>query len=119
MTKKQQRAESGLCERLEEEASARMTLLSWLQSEILRTRSHLERINSLSNGRPSAIAADRTKKQIQTSQPKHTYCCWICGNEVDLETCNVDEHGMAVHEDCYFATLALASQSMRLWCGTH
>lgn len=27
--------------------------------------------------------------------------CWICGKVVSLEECKVDEHGLAVHEDCY------------------
>jgi len=26
--------------------------------------------------------------------------CWICGMAVSLESCAIDEHGMAVHEDC-------------------
>lgn len=46
-------------------------------------------------------------------QSKRSYCCWICGNKVDLKTCNIDEHGMAVHEDCYFVKVALATESMR------
>jgi hypothetical protein len=33
--------------------------------------------------------------------------CWICGKAVSLETCAVDEHGMAVHENCYVAKLSL------------
>ena len=45
------------------------------------------------------------------SQFNHPYCCWICGNEVDLKTCNIDEYGMAVHEECYFVKVA---ESMRL-----
>ena len=48
------------------------------------------------------------------SQFNPPYCCWICGNEVDLKTCNIDEHGMAVHEDCYFVKVAFATESMRL-----
>jgi len=48
------------------------------------------------------------------SQFKHLYCCWICGNEVDLKTCNIDEYGMAVHEDCYFVKVAFAAESMRV-----
>lgn len=42
------------------------------------------------------------------------HCCWICGNEVDLKTCNIDERGMAVHEDCYFVKVALATESTQL-----
>jgi len=49
-----------------------------------------------------------------TSQFKHPYCCWICGNEVDLKTCNIDEYGMAVHEDCYLVKVALATELTRL-----
>ena len=48
------------------------------------------------------------------SQSKHPYCCWICGNEVDLKTCNIDENGMAVHEGCYFVKVAFVTESMRL-----
>ena len=51
---------------------------------------------------------------MEKSQTKHTYFCWICGGVVDLETCNNDECGMAVHEDCYFLRVALATESMRL-----
>jgi hypothetical protein len=31
-----------------------------------------------------------------------------------LKTCNIDEYGMAVHEDCYFHKVAFATESMRL-----
>ena len=51
---------------------------------------------------------------MQTSQCKHTYFCWICGNAVDLESCASDEQGMAVHEKCYALKLALATESRRL-----
>jgi len=50
---------------------------------------------------------------VQEFQPEHTYRCWICGNAVDLETCNTDEHGMAVHGDCYFVK-APAGESSRV-----
>jgi hypothetical protein len=33
--------------------------------------------------------------------------CWICGKAVTLEQCKVDEHGLAVHEECYVARVAL------------
>ena len=54
---------------------------------------------------------------MQTSQFKHPYCCWICGKEVDLKTCSTDEHGMAVHEHCYFLKVVFATESMRLMVG--
>jgi len=47
------------------------------------------------------------------SQFKDPYCCWICGNELDLTTCNRDEYGAGVHEDCYLVKVALATESMR------
>lgn len=31
------------------------------------------------------------------------HICWICGNRVRLESCKIDEHGQAVHEECYIA----------------
>ena len=37
--------------------------------------------------------------------------CWICGKAVALETCTVDEHGMAVHESCYVTKLSLNGHS--------
>jgi hypothetical protein len=33
--------------------------------------------------------------------------CWICGKAVTLEDCAVDEYGLAVHEECYVARVAL------------
>jgi len=33
--------------------------------------------------------------------------CWICGHAVPLEECKIDEHGLAVHDKCYVAKLAL------------
>ena len=49
---------------------------------------------------------------MEKFQFKKPHFCWICGNTVDLETCKVDEHGMAVHGDCYLLKVALASESM-------
>jgi hypothetical protein len=37
--------------------------------------------------------------------PSHN--CWICGNKVSLERCKIDEHGRAVHEQCYVAKIQL------------
>jgi hypothetical protein len=44
----------------------------------------------------------------------HSYFCWICGNVVDLNICVTDEHGMAVHENCYIVRMMLASESIKL-----
>jgi len=41
------------------------------------------------------------------------YFYWIAG-QLDLETCKTDEHGMAVHENCYVLKVALAKESKPL-----
>jgi hypothetical protein len=41
------------------------------------------------------------------SLQKSTHICWICGNDVSREKCKIDEHGRAVHEDCYIAKIHL------------
>lgn len=51
---------------------------------------------------------------MQESQLKPTYLCWICGKAVDLKTCKTDDHGMAVHEECYALKVTLAIESRRL-----
>ncbi len=33
--------------------------------------------------------------------------CWICGRAIPLEQSKIDEHGRAVHEDCYLARVKL------------
>lgn len=48
------------------------------------------------------------------NQPKHFYFCRICDHGVDLKTCKTDEHGMAVHEECYVGRVSLTSDSIRL-----
>jgi hypothetical protein len=42
-----------------------------------------------------------------TSPQKPIPICWICGNRVSLEHSKTDEHGKAVHEDCYLAKILL------------
>ena len=39
--------------------------------------------------------------------------CWICGKNVDLNTCKIDEYGEAVHQPCYAARLALESNTRK------
>lgn len=40
-----------------------------------------------------------------------THICWLCGKDVDLRACKIDEHGSAVHESCYMVKLALLAGS--------
>lgn len=35
--------------------------------------------------------------------------CWICGGQVDLTKCKVDELGLPVHELCYVDKTVLKS----------
>lgn len=51
---------------------------------------------------------------MQIPKLKRSFFCWICGKAVDLKTCSTDEHGVAVHEECYVLKMALALESMRL-----
>ena len=50
-------------------------------------------------------------RNVRNSHLRHSYLCWICGQSVDLETCKVDEHGVAVHGLCYFVKVALDGKS--------
>lgn len=44
---------------------------------------------------------------LLTQQP----ICSICYEPVPIETCKTDEHGQAVHEDCYVLRLKLIQES--------
>jgi hypothetical protein len=41
--------------------------------------------------------------------------CWVCGNPVELEECNTDEEGRAVHEQCYVEKVKRESEDGRPW----
>jgi len=32
---------------------------------------------------------------------RRTIACWFCAGPIPLETSNTDEHGRAVHQECY------------------
>jgi hypothetical protein len=38
-------------------------------------------------------------------------CCWICGRDVSLRDCKLDEPGHPVHEECYVARTKLEAES--------
>ncbi len=59
------------------------------------------------SGRRSLVASDDLFWELtMASPPEPIHTCWICGNRVSLEKCKIDEHGQAVHEDCYVAKIA-------------
>lgn len=43
----------------------------------------------------------------------NSVCCWICGKDVPLRNCKIDERGRAVHEECYVARMKLEAESLR------
>lgn len=47
---------------------------------------------------------DSTEAGMTTA---HMPNCWICGRSVSLGDSQIDENGLAVHESCYVAKLAL------------
>jgi hypothetical protein len=50
-------------------------------------------------------------KPMTLPAPDHKWTCWICGRGVSLEVSKTDEHGKAVHEECYVARVALRGAS--------
>jgi hypothetical protein len=39
--------------------------------------------------------------------------CWICDKSIDLKNCVTDEHGIAVHQECYTVRLALENSARK------
>jgi hypothetical protein len=44
-------------------------------------------------------------------RPPFQLLCPICDGSVSLESANTDEHGKAIHEDCYLLKVKLRSAS--------
>jgi hypothetical protein len=47
---------------------------------------------------------------VRNTPPSPTLMCSICGKVVDLETSKADEHGSAVHGQCYAAMSWLSGE---------
>lgn len=45
---------------------------------------------------------------------KNIKFCWICGKDVDLEHCIIDEHGLSVHQSCQEKRVLLKAESLRI-----
>jgi len=60
------------------------------------------------------------KRSLFDAPSKAGAVCVICGDPVALESSKTDEHGRAVHEDCYvnitIALLAAQQEAVRLSC---
>jgi hypothetical protein len=52
--------------------------------------------------------------QLMPTLYHSTHVCWICGLEVSLEDCKIDERGNAVHEECLIAKTKMEAESSRL-----
>jgi hypothetical protein len=44
---------------------------------------------------------------------KNKKCCWICGKDVALEHCTMDEHGLSVHSSCHEKRMLLKAASFQ------
>ena len=51
------------------------------------------------------------------SSHQNTKFCWICGKDVTLEHCTIDEHGLSVHHSCNEKRMLMkaASRQASLW----
>lgn len=52
---------------------------------------------------PNRFNEHRRPNMATSRTPVHL--CWICGNDVPLEKSKIDEHGLAVHQECYIRRL--------------
>jgi hypothetical protein len=62
-------------------------------------RDSVERLPSAKEGGLSLMEAYAITAQI--IRPQDARIRWICGTAVQLETCKTEEHGRAVHDECY------------------
>lgn len=55
------------------------------------------------------------------SVTRNTKFCWICGKDVALEHCIIDEHSLSVHQSCHEKRMLLkaASPQTELWRKSH
>lgn len=44
---------------------------------------------------------------------RNTKFCWICGKDVQLEHCTIDEHGLSVHKSCHEERMLLKAASLQ------
>jgi len=60
---------------------------------------------------PKLLKLQIPHKPPTVPAPDHRWTCWICGRGVSLEISKTDEHGKAVHEECYVVRVALEKAS--------
>jgi hypothetical protein len=55
------------------------------------------------------------------SVKENTKFCWLCGKDVVLEHCTIDENGLSVHKSCQEKRMLLRAASLQTerWRQTH
>ena len=66
---------------------------------------------------PIAEAKQVARAEAELSSVRMIPCA-ICGLRVELEHCKIDEHGDAVHDKCYLASMVTPSRPRRSSFGT-
>lgn len=66
---------------------------------------------------PIAVAKQVARTEAELSRG-HMMACAICGLRVELERCKIDEHGDAVHDGCYLASMITPTRQRRSRFGT-
>ena len=66
---------------------------------------------------PVAVAKQVAQAEARLSRGRMIACA-ICGLRVGLEECKIDEHGNAVHDKCYLASMISPPRRGRWRFGT-
>ena len=64
------------------------------------------------------VAVAKQVAQAESQSPRRMVACAICGLRVELEQCKIDEHGDAVHDKCYLASMIAPPRRGRWRFGT-
>jgi hypothetical protein len=64
------------------------------------------------------IAVAKQVAQAEAQSFRRMVACAICGLRVELEQCKIDEHGDAVHDKCYLASMMAPPRRGRWRFGT-
>ena len=66
---------------------------------------------------PIAVAKQVAQAEAELSRGRMIPCA-ICGLRVELERCKIDEHGDAVHDKCYLASMIAPTRQRHSRFGT-
>lgn len=71
------------------------------QSTLPHHFTHLSARHALHAGCERTDQVSEARRRAMANPGASARICWICGKSVPLEECKIDEHGLAVHEECY------------------